>query len=125
MRTPAFRPEVAGCLEDRALLSAGPVVLSHQRLAKTADLIHLGFQLYAQDRDVSGLHSEINKGVVMIPFARVDGLGVSINRIVRKMQHDLSERIPHAMRTARREVLDAVLTGVETRVRAGDVVVLR
>ena len=61
--------------------------------------------------------------VVMIPFGRVDGLGVSINRIVNRMQHDLSANVPHAIRSARNDVLAVTRAEVEARVRAGDVVV--
>ena len=60
---------------------------------------------------------------MMIPFERVDGLDVSINRIVNRMQHDLSANVPHAVRSARNDVIAATLADVEARVQAGDVVV--
>ena len=88
MRTRAYRPEVPGCLEDRSLLSgvaglsADPVVLSHRRFNKFAELTRLGFHSFGRDRDVSALRSEIYDVAVMIPFGRVDGLGVSVNRIL-------------------------------------------
>jgi hypothetical protein len=53
----------------------------------------------------------------------VDGLGVSINRIVTRMQHDLSAHVPHAIRSARNDVLAVTRAEVKARVQAGDVVV--
>jgi hypothetical protein len=129
MRTRAYRPEVPGCLEDRPLLSgvaglsAHPVVLSHRQFNFVAEHMRMGFDLFARYRDVSQLRNEINDVVVMIPFGQVDGLEVSINRIVNRMQHDLSAHVPHAIRSALNDVLAVTRADVEARVRAGDVVV--
>ena len=79
--------------------------------------------MFARYRDVSQLRNEINDVVVMIPFGQVDGLEVSINRIVNRMQHDLSAHVPHAIRSALNDVLAVTRADVEARVRAGDVVV--
>ena len=129
MRTRAYRPEVPGCLEDRALLSgvagpsADPVVLLHRKFLKVGEQIRLDFQLFARDRVVSVLREDLYNIAVMIPFGRVDGLGVASKRIVDNLGHDLAAHVPHAIRSARDDVLAATRAEVEARVRAGDVVV--
>ena len=129
MRTRAYRPEILGCLEDRSLLSgvagltADPVVLSRRQFHFIAEHMRLGFQLFARYRDVSQLHNEINDVAVWIPFGRVDGLQVSINRIVNRMQHDLSANVPSAIRKASNDVIAVTRADVEARAQAGDVVV--
>ena len=130
MRTRAYRPEVPVCLEDRSLLSgvaglsADPVVLPQRRFNFVGEHMQQGFVLFARDRDVIQLRGEIIDDVaVMIPFGRVDGLGVSINRIVNRMQHDLSAHVPHAIRSALNDVIAVTRADVKARVQAGDVVV--
>jgi hypothetical protein len=88
-----------------------------------ADHVRSGFALFGRYRDVSQLHDEINDVVVLIPFGRVDGLGISINRIVDRMQHDLSANVPHAVRSAYHDVISVAHAGVEARVQSGDVIV--
>jgi hypothetical protein len=130
MRTRAYRPEVPGRLEDRSLLSGGakpsahPVVLSQLNFDRIGEQIDLGFQLFARDRVVSDLRSHLySNAAVRIPFGRVDGLGVSINRIVSRMHRDLATNDPQAIPTARNEVLAMTRAVVEARIQAGDVVV--
>jgi hypothetical protein len=130
MRTRAYRPEVVGCLEERSLLSgvagasADPVVLSRQRLI-TADLqTVLAFHLFSRDRDPDHVRDAVHDVVVIIPYGRVDGLGVTINDIVTRMQRELSgHNAPHAIRAAGQDVIAAIRADVEARVRAGDVVI--
>jgi len=128
MRTRAYRPEVPGCLEDRSLLSgvagpsADPVIFSRHRLSFIVEHIQGGFDLFARYRDISQLHSEIDDVVVMIPFGRADGVRGSINRIVTRMQNEISAHVPHAFRRARIDVNATIRADVEARVRAGDVV---
>ena len=129
MRTRAYRPEVPGCLEDRSLLSgvagpsADPVVFSRHRLSFIVDHIQNGFALFARYRDISQLYSEVDDVVVMVPFGRADGLRGSIDRIVSRMQRDLSAHVPHAFRRARIDVNATIRADVEARVQAGDLVV--
>jgi hypothetical protein len=129
MRTRAYRPEVPGCLEVRSLLSgvaglsAHPVVLSRRQFNFVAEHMRIGFDLFVRHRDVSQLRGEINDLVVMVPFGQVDGLGVSINRILNRMQHDLSANVPRAIRAALNDVIAVTRADVEARVRAEDVVV--
>jgi hypothetical protein len=130
MRMRAYRPEVPVCLEERSLLSgvaglsAHPVVFSQRRFNFVGDHMRQGFILFTRYRDVTQLRSEIIDDVVaMIPYGQVDGLGVSINRIVNRMQHEISAHVPHAIRSARNDVLAVTRADVEARVRAGDVVV--
>src|SRR5262245_65051370 len=124
MRTRAYRPEVTDCLEERSLLSgvaglsADPVVLSHRRLIKVNEHMRLAFLLFARDRVVDDLLKDIHDVAVIIPFGRVDGLGVTIKRIVDRMQQDLAAHVPNAIRAARNDVLAATLAGVEARVQA-------
>jgi hypothetical protein len=129
MRKRAYRPEVPRCLEDRSLLSgvaglsANPVNFPRQRLDFVAQHMRSGFVLFARFHDISQLRGEIGDVVVMIPFARVDGLPASINRILNRMQHELSVNVPHAVRSARNDVIAVTFADVKARVRAGDVVV--
>ena len=129
MRTRVYRPEVPVCLEDRSLLSgvagpsADPVIFSRHRLSFIVGHMQQGFDLFARYRHVSLIHNEIDDVVVMIPFGRVDGLRASIDRILTRMQNDLSAHVPHAFRRARIDVNAVIRADVEARVRAGDLVV--
>jgi hypothetical protein len=129
MRTRAYRPEVPVCLEDRSLLSgvagpsADPVIFSRHRLSFIVQHIQQGFDLFARDRDVSHLRSEIDDVVVMIPFGRADGVRGSLDRVVNRMQREISAHIPLAFRRARIDVNAVIRAQVEARVRAGDLVV--
>jgi hypothetical protein len=129
MRTRAYRPEVPGCLEERSLLSgvaglsADPVVFRQRQFNFVLQHMSGGFDLFARNRDIFQIPSEINDVIVMIPFGRVDGLGVSINHIVNRMRHDISAHVPHAARSALFDVLAVTRAQVEARVRAGDVIV--
>lgn len=129
MSTRAYRPEVRDCLEDRRLLSgmaslkAHPVVLPNRELSFALERIREEFQLFAEDRDVSDLRERLRDYAVIIPFGRVDGLGVSINRILDRMQDELSGHVPHAIRSAQHDVIAVIRADVKARVRAGDVVV--
>ena len=129
MRTRAYRPEVPVCLEDRSLLSgvagpsADPVMFSRHRLSFIVEHMQQGFDLFARYRDISQIYSEIDDVVVMLPFGRADGIRGSIDRIVTRMQHDLSAHVPHAFRRARIDVNAAIRADVEARVQAGDLVV--
>lgn len=129
MRTRAYRPEVSGCLEDRSLLSgvagplAHPVVISERRLAFIAEHMQNGFVEFERFHAISYIHNEIDDVVVMIPFGRVDGLGVKIDRILDRMRRDLYAHVPDAVHTAFKDVLAATRAEVEARVQAGDVVV--
>jgi hypothetical protein len=128
MRTRAYRPEAPCCLEDRSLLSgvAGhpvdPVVFSRRQFNLFAEHERIGFDLFARYRDVNQLHEEIEEVFVLIPFERVDGLKVSVDRIVDRMLHDLSAGVPHAIRSALKDVIAVTHADVQARVRAGDVV---
>ncbi len=129
MLTRAYRPEVPCCLEDRSLLSgvgghsADPFVYSRRQFNAFAEHIRIGFDLFVRHRYVPELHDEINDVIVWIPFGRVDGLEGSINRIVDRMQHDLSAGVPHAVRSAYNDVIAVAHADVEARVKSGDVVV--
>jgi hypothetical protein len=129
MRTRAYRPEVLDCLEDRSLLSgvagpsADPVVLTVRRLHLVGDQLRLSFQLFARDLVTDHLLDDIHNVAVIIPFGRVDGLGITIKRTLDQMQHDLSAHVPNAVLTAQNDVLAAILAQVKARVQAGDVVV--
>ena len=129
MRTRAYRPEAPGCLEGRSLLSgvagpsADPVIFSRHRLSFIVQHIQQGFDLFARDRDVSHLRSEIDDVVVMIPFGRADGVRGSLDRVVNRMQREISAHIPLAFRRARIDVNAVIRAQVEARVRAGDLVV--
>jgi hypothetical protein len=122
MRTRAYRPEVPCCLEGRSLLSgvaglsADPVVLPRRKLNLVAEQMRLSFQLFARDVEVTHLGDELYDVAVIIPFGRVDGVGVSINRIVSRMQHDLDANVPHSVRSALNDVLAVIRADVKARV---------
>ena len=129
MRTRAYRPEVPGCLEDRSLLSsvagrsADPIVFTRREFNMIPEQIQSAFQFSRRNGDIPHLHDEILGAVVNIPFGRVDGLAVSINGILDKMQHDLSAKVPHAISSARNDVIAVTRADVEARAHAGDIVV--
>ena len=140
MRTRAYRPEVHGCLEDRSLLSgvaglsAHPVVLLNRKLDIVIEHMESSFQSFAGDRPsvshlrargplIAELRESLRNVAVMIPFGRVDGLGVKINHILDRMQQDLSARVPNAIRSASDDVIAVTRAEVKARVQAGDVVV--
>ncbi len=129
MRTRAYRPEVPCCLESRSLLSGAaagagdPFVLTHRQFHFIAAHMKQGFVLFGRYRDLIQLQNEIDDVVVMVPFGRVDGLRVSIIRVLHGMQRDLSAHVPHAVLSAQNEVIGLTRAEVEARVRAGDVVV--
>jgi hypothetical protein len=128
MRMRAFRPEVPGCLEGRSLLSgvaglsAGPVVFSRRQFNFIVEHMREGFEIGARYHDVSQVRGEVDDVVPDIPFGRVDGLGASLDRIVNRMQQDLSAHVPHAIRSAENDVLAVTRADVVARVRAGDVI---
>src|SRR4051794_24218724 len=100
MRRRAYRPEVPGCLEGRSLLSgvaglsADPVVLSLRQLARLADHVRINFGYLARYGEIPRLRDELQNDAVIIPFGRVDGLGVSLDRIVDRLKHDVSAHVP-------------------------------
>lgn len=129
MRTRAYRPEAPGGLEDRSLLSsvaglsADPIVLTRREFNMIPEQIQEAFQFSRRNGDIQHLHAEILDAVANIPFGRVDGLAVSINDILKRMQHDLSAKVPDAVSRARNDVIAVTRADVEARVQAGDIVV--
>ena len=129
MRTRAYRPEVPGCLEDRSLLSsvtgrlADPIVFTRREFHLIPERIRAAFQLSRRNGDIPHLHEEILDAVANIPFGRVDGLAVSINGILNRMQHDLSAKVPDAISSARNDVIAVTRADVQARVQAGDIIV--
>ncbi len=129
MRMRAYRPEVPGYLENRSLLSSvaglsvDPMVLTRREFNLIPEQIQAAFQMSRRDGDFPHLHDDILDAVVNIPFGRVDGLAVSINGILNRMKHDLSAKIPHALSSARNDVIAVTRADVEARVQAGDLVV--
>ena len=130
MRTRAYRPEV-NRLEGRSPLSgvaglsaAGPVAVSPRRLHLYAEQVRQTFLLYARGAYYAPqVRDDLYQVAVMIPFGRVDGLGVTINRIVDEMQQDVFAHVPNAVLSARNDVLASTRAFVDGRVEAGDVVV--
>ncbi len=129
MRTRAYRPEAPASLEERwlqsgfAVRSAHPVVLLHRQLTFIVAHMGQGFDLFARYHDISQIYSEIDDVVVNIPFQRLDGLDVTIDRIVNGMRQELLALAPGAIRETRNAVAAATIADVQARVRAGDVIV--
>jgi hypothetical protein len=128
MRRRAYRPEAPDCLEDRSLLSgvaglsAHPVVVSRRQLSQTIEHIKFAFGEFTPFRVVHILRDDLHNVAKPVPFGRVDGLDATIDRIVDRMQHDLSARVPHPIRSAQHALLVVIRADVLARVRAGDVV---
>ena len=129
MRTHAYRPEFSGCLEDRSLLSgvagvsADPVVLPRVWFQFVNQEMRVNFVEFTKNRDVPDLRGDLKDVAFLLPFAKADGLGASINVILKTMQQDLASDVPDAVRLARNEVLAATRAEVEARVQSGTVVV--
>ena len=129
LRSRAFRPEVPDCLEGRSLqsvaagLPAHPVVLLNRKLNFAINHMQNGFVLFGRHHALSQLHHEIDDVIVTIPFERLDGLDVSIDRIVDRMRQELTAHVPGAFLTAKNDVAAVTIAEVQARVRAGDVVV--
>ncbi len=79
--------------------------------------------MFGRYHDFVQLQSEMDDVIPMVPFAKVDGLRVSIVGILNRMQHDFYAHVAHTWSNARHDVLAVTLADVEARVRAGDVVV--
>jgi hypothetical protein len=129
MYTRVYRPEAPACLEDRSLLSsvaslpADPAVLSRRQFNLVPEQIQSAFHLFRQGYGIAELHDEILSAVVGIPYGRVDGLAVSINRILNRMQDDLHAKVPHAISSARNDVIAVTRADVQARAEAGDIVI--
>ena len=128
MRRRAYRPEVPDCLEGRSLLSgvaglsAHPVVMSHRQLNQTFEHIKFAFGEFTPFRVAYVLRDDLHNLAMPVPFGRVDGLDEAIDRIVDRMQHDLSAHVPHPIRSAQHALIAAIRANVAARVRSGDVV---
>lgn len=128
-RTRAYRPEVPGRLEDRALLSsaapsaADPRVLLSYKLTQIGQQTQTAFQLYLRDGECAHLGDSIHGVVVMIPFQQADGLSRRIAGILSNMRHDIRAHVPDAVQTAYRDVIDVILLDVEAGVHAGKIVI--
>ena len=103
--------------------SAGPIEYSRRDFNFVVGHIRAGFDLFNRYHDVSQLRDEIDDVVVLIPFGRADGLEGSIDRIVDRMLHDISAKVPHAVTSALNDVLAAARAELEARVRAGDIII--
>lgn len=135
MRGRAYRPVISDSLEDRALLSGaavrphGPAYLSHKTLDKVVGHTLLAFRIFVKDSAPTHPYSDehlresISNVAVMIPYGKVDGLGIKINDIIDRLEDEIRARTPRAIRTAATEVVAATLETVAARVQAGDVVV--
>ena len=104
----------------------GTVGPSRRRVASPAqpDLEHIKFAFgeFTPFRVVYVLREDLHDVAKAVPFGRVDGLDATIDRIVDRMQHDLSAHVPHPIRSAQHALLVAIHSNVVARVRAGDVV---
>jgi len=129
MCTRAYRPEAPDCLEDRCLFSgaagpwADPVVLTKAKFGTVITQIRIGFAVFPRDPSISDLRLELSDAAVLIPFGRVDGLGLSINRILNTLHEDLSAKVRHALPRAEEAIIAVTRADVEAQVREGDVVV--
>ncbi|MDR3639471.1 MAG: hypothetical protein P4L84_37065 [Isosphaeraceae bacterium] len=128
MRSRAYRPEAPGCLEDRSLLSAAtgpstdPVVISGRQFSGIIDDMQNDFERFAGSQNLSRLRMQLQADAVLIPFGRVDGLGVSINRILVNMRQEIAAGAPAPVISASNDVAAVTRALVEARIQAGDVI---
>jgi hypothetical protein len=85
--------------------------------------MQIAFNLFTRYRDVIQLRDEIDDVDVLIPFGRMEGLEGSIDRIVDRMEHDIAGHVPHAIRTARNDVLAVTRADVLASIRNGVLIV--
>lgn len=123
----SYRPEALDCLEERALMSGAarpePVLFSRLRYIRFGEHVRTSFQLFARDRAIDELRERLRDEATMIPFARADGLGLTVNGILDRLEEGIANREPHAVREASNNVLAAARDIVRARAAAGDVVV--
>jgi hypothetical protein len=125
----SYRPECLDCLEERALMSGAarrphePVALSRLTYMRFGEHVRTSFQIYGRDRGIEDLRERLRDESTVLPFARVDGLGLAVNRIVDRMEEALAAEEPLAVRAAANEVLATARDLLRARVVAGDVVV--
>ncbi len=131
MRTRAYRPEAPNSLEDRSLLSGvarplvNPVVISAAEFGGITRQMRVDFQMYARNGDNELLQTQLLQVAVRVPFGGVNGLGISINSILRNMEQDISGGVPRAIRTATNEVIAATHANLAASIRDGLVIVRR
>jgi len=109
-------------LSGVAALSADPVVVSRRQFHQTIVHIQFAFGEFTPFRVAYVLRDDLHNVAKPVPFGRVDGLDETIDRVVDRLQHDLSAHVPHPVRSAQHALLVTIHSNVVARVRAGDVV---
>lgn len=126
-----FVPDALGSLGDRVLLSEaaalprGPVALSALRFNMSMDMVRNDFELFATSGNFERLRASLARHTVGSPFAQADGLGVTINAILSRIQADLASGAPRPVAAALHQVEAAVRADVQARIADGTVVVTR
>jgi hypothetical protein len=126
MRRRSFTPAAPACLEGRDLPSAfpGPAHLSAALYGLNLLKLQGNFQQFALYGNLPLLRSQLAMRAAMVPFARVDGLGVKTNAIIDRMQANLAEGTPGAIYAAYQEVRAGVHSDLQARIDDGSVVVV-
>lgn len=132
MRSRAFKPDGAGRLEDRNLMSGttaphGPVLVSAYSLQQGQGMVQNAFELFAVSRDTpqnfERLRAMLASDARGIPFHAVSHLGPQTNAILNQMQADLAAGVPHAIQTAYQAVTAANQAQVNDSEQVGAIVV--
>ena len=129
MRKRVYRPGVPDCLENRSLLSAvaatsaDPMVFTRREFNLVPEEIRSAFQEYRQGFGIEELHNEILDPVSSIPYAQADGLGSSITRILKTMQHEVHAKDRQAISSAVNAVIAVTRADVQALAQAGRIVV--
>lgn len=129
MRRRGHRPEAPVCLEDRCLLSGAagpsgdPVVISPLLLHNIEFQIRVSFQEDPRYHNMARLPGQLQQSVAAFPFGQAQGLGVAINNILDQMRLDYGAGVPHAIVSARDEVINVVRADLVASIRDGDVIV--
>ena len=71
----AFVPDSLGRLEDRVVLSGGPVVVSNHTYNFTLSMVWNNFEQYATDGKFQLLRANLAMGAARIPFHRPTAWG--------------------------------------------------
>jgi hypothetical protein len=106
-----------------AALSASPAVLSPRELSFILNHVRGGFVDFTRYHDVSQVLAEVDDVIVLVPFARSDGLNASIDGIVEGMRPKIAAHVYGAIRAAYLEVAAVTVADLKARIRAGDVVI--
>jgi hypothetical protein len=105
--------------------SADPVYLRAAQPDDFVHNVHLQFQLFIRNGNLSETRIQLQRSTAMIPFARADGLNETIDGALAELQRGHSARAPRPVLAAYKKIVAAARAGLAARVQAGDVILRR